>query len=255
LGYQLKPAAQDISKPPVEMWVNSLDTPLDERATLFSNRVLTQLQMKNLVRRTEWAVQILKFLSTSRGVQAQMDRVEAGWPFALPWSLSTLYDNPGVVSVFVVRSADKAGVLEKMEVSGQSGAVFTRQYWSRSLNDPTYLEAPYKILDKVSMGFLRVAKQKRPSARKGTVDFVIDKAVSERDVIALENLIRPFALGHEHLLMPVLVDAKGVRYNSPMGLDNVPKMMERLERGLAKSNLAVTWNGTDAVVLSPKSSN
>ena len=258
-GFQLKPAAARATKPSQDPFVNSTDTPLDERATLFSQRVLVALQNPKLVTRPSWTSDILKFVFTSTEMDSS-DPQENGkriWPLRLPWTFSTLYNNPGIVSVFVVRSDDRAGVLEKAEIVGFSGAHFTRQYWSRAQNDPTYQDQPSKVLDRISAAFVRAAKQKKPFSRPENLEIFVDKSVSERDIVLIEAQIRPFALGHEHLLIPKSVDGQGVRYTTPLPRDQSARIRERMAKALEKNNVELrqTEDGNISLTLKNSSEN
>jgi hypothetical protein len=255
LGYKLKPAALRVGKRSSDALINSLDTALDERATLFSQRVLGGLHNPKLVTRPTWAADVLKFILTSAGVEALKEKpyLPRIWPLSLPWTFSTLYDNPGIVSVFVVRSDDKAGTLERAELVGFSGAHFTRHAWSRAQNDPTYLENSTKALDRIGSSFTRAAKQKKPQLRAQNLEFFMDKSLGDREIISIESIVRPFALGHEHLLIPKSVDAKGIRYSTPLGAEQTQKILAKVNLAFEKSGVIAESSRSGFIEIIPKS--
>lgn len=252
-GYRFLPAATLKAVTPTDTELNAVGAPLATRAAQFSNKILFHLQNRTLVFKPEWTKQILSFIETSARVGKERGETRA-WPPALPWSLSSLYANPGLLAVFTVRSDDKAGVLERVELVGTQGGKFLRQYWSRPMQDPAYQETPAKALEKTAVSYARLARVKRPEASPGALAFWVDKRVSDKDIVAVENILRSFALGEDALLVPSEVTREDVRYASPVPASRADKVVERIRHGVTGVQARLAPGEPPVILLAPAAS-
>jgi hypothetical protein len=250
-GYRFKPAAALKAVAPGDVEVNSVVSPLSQRAAVFSNKFLFHLQNKNLVFKPDWAKQILGFLETSARVGRERGESRA-WPPVLPLSLSTLSANPGLLAVFTVRSDDKAGVLERVDVVGLVGGRMLRHYWSRAMHDPGFQETAGKAIEKAASGFSRLHRVKRPDAPAGNLGFWVDRRVSDRDVVAVESVLRGFALGEDTLLVPTEITKEDVRYVSAVPGGRAEMVLEKIRRSVPGVVSKLATGEPPVIVLSPQ---
>lgn len=249
-GFRFKPASVGKVVTPTDAELNSVTSPLSQRAFQFSNKFLFHLQNKALVFKPEWSKQILSFLEMS--AQVGSERGESrGWPPVLPWSLSALSSHPGLVVVFTVRSDDKTGALERIDVVGSAAGRLLRHYWSRPLHDPTYQDSSAKAIEKAAGAFSRLHRVRRPEVRLGTVAFWIDRRISDRELVAVENTLRGFALGEDSLLIPTEITKEDVRYQSPVPAARADKLFESVRKSVPGVSVRLATGEPPVILLSP----
>ncbi|MCA2961513.1 MAG: hypothetical protein IOD12_14775 [Silvanigrellales bacterium] len=249
-GFRFKPAAVGKAVTPSDAELNSVNSPLSQRATQFSNKFLFHLQNRSLVFKPDWSMQILSFLEMSARVARERGETRA-WPPALPWSLSSLYSHPGLVVVFTVRSDDKSGALERIDVVGSAAGRLLRHYWSRPLHDPAYQELASKAIEKAAGAYSRLNRVRRPEALPGTLAFWVDRRVADREIVAVENILRGFALGEDSLLIPTEITKDDVRYQSPIPSSRADKVFDRLRKGVPGVTARLATGEPPVILLSP----
>jgi hypothetical protein len=250
-GYRFKAAVKLKAVAPNDVDLNSLTTPLASRLSLFSNKILYHLQSKGLVFRNEFTRNILSFLETSAQLGISRD-VNPLWPPALPWTASAAGFEPSLLVACSVRSDDKAGVLEKIEILGTQKGRFLRHYWSRALHDPSYQETASKALEKAAAAFAAQQSSKRPAVSTKGLGFWFDKRIAEKEVIAVESILRTFALGEDSLLLPTSVTKEDVRYQSPVPAARAEVVLDRIRKGVRGVRAKLASGEPPVIVLEPE---
>lgn len=216
-----------------EVDVNSQSTPLAERVGVFAQAALMKMtQGPAMFYNADWARQVLEFLGTAATtVTSAQAEQRSTWPPALAFSASPLAQGRGYVLVFSVRNAEKSGALEKLDFLRFSEGHTTRSYWSRHVNDPTLQESAFKAIEKVAGHFKRQQKLALPEVSETSLRLIVDKKVGEKDLVAIEGILKAMA-GGDVLLLPYEVTRADVRYATPVQTSKLGKVVEKIRAGV-----------------------
>lgn len=173
----------------------------------------------------------VRFILEAKETRGQAGAKTQLWPPFGGISASTLKPHAGIVMVFTTKGADKAAIIEKVDIIRlKGGGQHNRSFWSRNLNDPTRKEQPNKIFEKVSSHFLKQARSTLPATSDNKVRLIVDKKVSDRDLAAIENIFRPVALGADIVFVPYEVNKADIRYHTGVETSRAAKLVARINK-------------------------
>jgi hypothetical protein len=175
------------------------------------------------------------------------------WPPEIPFTLSGLTDPQGLSLVFGVRMASgKSVVLERIDVWSRVDEKFTRAYWSRAMNDPTYSSSPARVMTRMGLQIQRAWKsQPQVKERAAAMTFLVDKRISERELSVIENVVRSQQKdSHDGVFSPVEVHKSGIVYRSTVAKAKQTEIVSRLTKELpAFQTRASSDESTDVSIL------
>jgi hypothetical protein len=157
------------------------------------------------------------------------------WPPEIPFSLSGLTSPEGMTLVFGVKIAgNQAVVLDRIDVWSNINGNFTRTYWSRSLNDPTYSSTMGRITARVGSQIQRVWKGAKVTRQpEENLKIIVDKKISERELAVIENVLKTqLKVAPELLMLPVDVNKDGIVYATAVGKARRSDVAGRLSKEL-----------------------
>ncbi|NBO39446.1 hypothetical protein EBU99_12785 [bacterium] len=157
------------------------------------------------------------------------------WPPEIPFTLSGLSRPVGMTVVFGVKVIDKQPVLlERVDLWSQVDGRFLRNYWSRSIHDPTRSAPVAKVLQRVGSNLQRLRKgSATPPVRQESIRVLVDKKISERELASLENVIKALGKGTADTnLVPIDVRKEGLVYQTQIARSKLDDVVGRLQREL-----------------------
>jgi hypothetical protein len=168
------------------------------------------------------------------------------WPPEIPFTLSGLTAPEGMNLVFGVKiSGNQAVVLDRIDVWSNANGAFTRTYWSRSMNDPTYSSSLARVTARVGSQIQRVWKGAKTSIRTDdTLKILVDKKISERELAVIENVLKSQLKGSADLLIsPVDVRGDGIIYATAVLKSKRSEVSARLAKELPVFQTSVLNEG------------
>lgn len=214
--------------------VNSLAVGLAERAVRYTSALKKTFPKQSLELDGRWAATAFKAVDIAiSAVDSTVNNTTQRWPLPLSTINANLPANGGAVFIFTVRSADKAGVLEKVDFLKFGEKHPTRTFWTRHLHDPTYKEQPAKIFERVYAYYQKSSSFKAPDPVQSAIKLIIDRRVSDKDVAALESILKSFAKGADITMMPVEVTRDDFRYSTPVDPSNIERVASKINVDLS----------------------
>jgi hypothetical protein len=157
------------------------------------------------------------------------------WPPEVPFSIVGLNQPQGVSVVFGVKVAEKRPVqLERVDAWSQVEGRFLRSYWSRSIHDPAYYAPISKVLQRIGSSFQRAWRgPTAPAAKQDFLRILVDKRISERELAALESVVKTFNKGAaETQLIPIDVRKDGIVYQTRVPKPKAQEVTARFGKDL-----------------------
>lgn len=208
---------------------------LDQMCAALGQSLLPKL---NSVVKTQWSLE-------HAGVIGGLVRVFSGlptvrkdahaWPPEMPYTMTGLSVPSGISAVFGVKVSEKGiAFLERVDLWSQVDNRFLRTYWSRSTQDPTNSWSLARIFQRVGNGFQRSWKsQPVGQLRAEHVRILIDKRMSERELTALEGIVKSMVKGNfDSVLVPVAVRSDGIVYQTPVPRVKNQELADRVTKDL-----------------------
>jgi hypothetical protein len=226
---------------------------LDQMCTLLAQSLLPKL---NSVSKTTWSVDSAKAIGTAiLALQSAPGlRTESPvWPPEIPFSMAGLTSTNGMNLVFGIKIADKTPALvERVDVWSNVDGRFTRVYWSRSMNDPTYNSSQARIVQRVGSYISRAWKAQSPQTEKPeTLKIIVDKKISEKEMAIVESVLKAYSKGaSESAVSPIEVRKDGIIFRTPTNKSKQADVVTRLARELpALKTQAVNDGSVDVSVM------
>jgi hypothetical protein len=131
-------------------------------------------------------------------------------------------------------AGSQAVVLDRIDVWSSLNGSFTRTYWSRPMNDPTYSSTMARVIARVGSQIQRVWKASRNAGpTEQNLRILVDKKISEREIAVIENVLKSQIKSFtEPLISPVEVSKDGIIYATPVGKAKRPEVVARLAKDL-----------------------
>lgn len=169
------------------------------------------------------------------------------WPPELPFSVAGLSQLPGAVVLFGVKAIEQQqAILERVDVWANHDGQFKRTYWSRSIHDPNRFQDSARVIQKVGAQIRRTwAASASASASADSIQVLVDKRVSERELSLLESVVSSFAQGKEKdTLSPVAVRKDGIVYRAFVGRDKLQELQGKIARDFPGFKVESLADGT-----------
>lgn len=157
------------------------------------------------------------------------------WPPEIPFSLAGLTTAAGMSIVVGVKTPDKQpALIERLDVWSRLDERFTRAYWSRSMNDPTYASTQARIIARMGTYIQRAWKSQPVFKEKPEMmRILVDKKISERELAVIESMIKAYSKGApESAISPIEVRREGIVYQTFAGKNRQADILNRLSREL-----------------------
>lgn len=175
------------------------------------------------------------------------------WPPEIPFTLAGLTEPKGMNMVFGVRmNANQAVVLERIDLWSSVNKRFTRTYWSRSMNDPTYSSSLARITMRMGAQVSRAWKsQQAIKQNPDTLNLLVDKKISEREMAIIENVLKAQVKGAaESVISPAEVRKDGIIYRTSAAKSKQSEIVARLSRELpALQTRSLTEGPVDVTIM------
>lgn len=159
------------------------------------------------------------------------------WPPDLPFSVAGLSQLPGAVVLFGVKAIEQQqAILERVDVWANLDGQFKRTYWSRSIQDPNRFQDPARVIQKLGVQIRRTwaapaSASASASASSDSIQVLVDKRVSGRELSLLESVVSSFAQGKaKATLSPVAVRKDGIVYRTYVGRDKLQELQGKIAR-------------------------
>ena len=250
--YHFKPA-NILSSKPSESQLNSVESALADRAAVFALYTSSKLSTLKIRPDTTWAREVVQFLEGAGRLQLVRAEMRV-WPPPVTFAASTLVGKQGVVAIFTVRNAEKSGVLEKFDVLRFAQGQLVRSYWSRSIQDPAMNDKVPKIFDRMTAHFLKQVRSPKIENSEGVIRLIVDKKLSEKDLTAVETILRTYVVGTDNILVPYEVTRADVRYFTPVVNTRIDRVLDRIKKDLPSVHARVVPGEGGYLTLAPQSS-
>lgn len=209
--------------------VNSLAVPLLERTIRYTSSLKKSFPKNSLELDGRWAATAFKAVDIAiSAIDGAANSTTQRWPIPLSIVNANLPAKTGVVFIFTVRSGDKSGVLEKVDYIKFSEKNPTRTFWTRHLHDPTYKEQPTKIFERVFSFYQKSSSFKSPEPIPTAIKIIIDRRVSDKDVSALESILKSFTKGTDITLIPFEVTRDDFRYATSVDPSHIERVASKI---------------------------
>ncbi|NBW80497.1 hypothetical protein EBR21_01970 [bacterium] len=226
---------------------------LDQMCTSLAQGLLPKV---NSVTKTNWSVDSAKVIGSAiLALQSAPGlRTEAPvWPPEIPFSMAGLTSTNGMNLVVGIKIADKVPALvERVDVWSNIEGRFTRVYWSRSMNDPTYTSSQTRIIQRVGSYISRAWKSQSLLADKPeTLKLLVDKKISEKEMAIVESVLKAYSKGASEVsVSPTEVRKDGIIFRTSTNKSKQAEVVARLARELpALKTQAVNDGSIDVSVM------
>jgi hypothetical protein len=210
---------------------------LDQMCTSLAQSLLPRISG---VLKTTWSNELMRTNGTTiyNLQSAPVLRSDAQlWPPEIPFSLTGLTAVNGMNIVVGVKIPEKTpATLERIDVWSNLDGKFTRVYWSRAINDPTYRADLPRITQWIGGQIQRAWKSSpTPAATEtvGKISLLVDKKISEKDLTTIENVVRSSVKGASaSALWPIEVRKTGILYQTLLDKSKQSEIAKKLIREL-----------------------
>lgn len=219
--------------------INSLQKPLDERAAIYAQTILRNINGLNVGTSSAWSSAALKTVQRLPALDpdAQKQSGRLNWPPSYPLLMTELSREDGYLLVVEVRNDSQAGVVEKLDFMAFSQGSLSRTYWSRDMHDPTLSLRTEQAFMQVAQRF--VDRVKRATAQSGetpngqdTLRVEVSRLISEAEVLALQKLAQELGGQGQAPLVPESVDRDFITYKSSVPVGKAGELLGALQREL-----------------------
>jgi len=172
-------------------------------------------------------------------------------PFNINYNSSSLINLSGAIFIFCVSTENSMLKLNKVDlIKFQSNTVY-RSYWSRNINDVLSEENAQKILDKALASFQKSFKQKEIEISSDNVIIVLDKKITDKEIIIIENIIKNInSQIFDYLLLPLNVDKNNIKYQTAVNKKQINIFLEKLKIQLSNTKVKNITNNLGMIQLS-----
>ena len=250
--YHFKPASASNIKP-TEFQLSSLESSLPDRATVFASLTLSKLSSLRVHSNVAWAREVVVFLEGAGKLQTVRAQ-NRPWPPSVTLAASPLLQKQGVVAVFTVRNSEKSGILEKLDLARFAQGHLIRSYWSRSIQDPALTEKVPKVFERMTTHFLKQIKSPKIQNHDGVIRLIVDKKVPEKELAAVEGILRSYVVGNDNILVPYEVTRADVRYFTPVVNTRIDRLLDRIKKDVPGVHARAVPGEGGYITLAPQTS-
>lgn len=212
--------------------INSMALSLEERTLRYAESLRKKFPNQSLEYNTKWTESMFKAIDIAARALASDSKLTHQIPLSVTMLNNNLPSYDAVAFLFSARAADKTGVLEKVDILTFGGNRPFRTYWTRNLHDPLYKESPTQIFERAYSMHKKNINTPHIVIEQTSIKLILDRKVTDKDVVAIENLLKEFNHQPQFFLTPVEVTKDDYRYLTSISPNYMQKIISKINTNL-----------------------